>query len=149
MSHSQNRDDEITNFSSNPSFDQILHARLSRRSMLRGGVASTAALAGATSLGVMALTACGGSDAPVAAPVADKLLSFAAVAKNTNDVVTVPSGYTARVVNALGDPLFAGIAAYKNDGTDTDFDKRSGDHHDGMEYFGLSAVGCRRARCAK
>ena len=143
MSHSH--DDEITNSSSNLSFDQVLHARLSRRSMLRGGVASTAALAGATSLGAIALTACGGSDAPAAANASANLLSFSAVAKNTNDVVTVPSGYTAKVVNALGDPLFAGTASYKNDGTDTDFDKRSGDHHDGMEYFGLSAAGARDA----
>ncbi len=141
MSHSH--DDEITNSSSNPSFDQVLQARLSRRSILRGGMASTAALAGATSLGAIALTACGGSDAPAAATA--NLLSFSAVAKNTNDVVTVPSGYSARVINALGDPLFAGTAAYRNDGTDTDFDKRSGDHHDGMEYFGLSSAGVRDA----
>ena len=141
MSHSH--DDEITNSSSNPSFDQVLQARLSRRSILRGGMASTAALAGATSLGAIALTACGGSDAPAAATA--NLLSFSAVAKNTNDVVTVPAGYSAKVVNALGDPLFAGTPAYKNDGTDTDFDKRSGDHHDGMEYFGLSAAGARDA----
>ena len=44
-------------------------------------------------------------------------------------------------VFATGDPLFAGVAAFKNDGTDTGYDRRSGDCHDGMEYFGLSATG--------
>ena len=45
---------------------------------------------------------------------------------------------------ALGDPLDAATPAYRNDGTDTDFDRRAGDHHDGMEYFGLSTDGTRR-----
>ncbi|MFY7941601.1 MAG: alkaline phosphatase PhoX, partial [Burkholderiaceae bacterium] len=41
-------------------------------------------------------------------------------------------------------PLTAATPAYKNDGTDTGFETRSGDHHDGMEYFGLSADGTKR-----
>jgi secreted PhoX family phosphatase len=45
------------------------------------------------------------------------------------------------VLIALGDPLAAGVAAHRNDGTDTGYDQRSGDCHDGMEYFGLSAAG--------
>ena len=31
----------------------------------------------------------------------------------------------------------------RNDGTDGDFEQRAGDHHDGMEWFGLSANGSR------
>jgi hypothetical protein len=31
------------------------------------------------------------------------------------------------------------VPAYRNDGTEGDFDKRAGDHHDGMEWFGLGA----------
>ena len=33
------------------------------------------------------------------------------------------------------------MPAFKNDGTDTAFDQRAGDHHDGMEWFGLDASG--------
>ena len=44
---------------------------------------------------------------------------------------------------ALGDPISASVPAYKNDGTDGDFEQRAGDHHDGMEWFGLSANGSR------
>ena len=140
-------DVENYNDSGNASFNEVLDARLSRRHVLRGGV-STAA--GAVLAG-WGLTACGGGDDEVvttpttpAAPVAPSpitTLGFAAVAKSTADVVSVPAGYTAKVIYALGDPLTAATPAFKNDGTDTDYDNRAGDHHDGMEYFGLSSDG--------
>ena len=60
------------------------------------------------------------------------------------DTVVVPAGYTATVLYALGDPLTAATPDFRNDGTDTDFDNRAGDHHDGMEYFGLNAAGTAR-----
>ena len=129
---------ENSNTSANPTFDAVLGARLSRRGLLRGGVGTvgTAVLSG------FGVTACGGSDDPVPAePV--KLLGFSAVGKSLADTVVVPAGYTASVLFALGDPMAAGVAAYKNDGTDGDFDKRAGDHHDGMEWFGLGADGKR------
>ena len=131
---------ENSNTSANPTFDAVLDARLSRRGLLRGGVGSvgTAVLAG------FGVTACGGSDDPVVEPpAAPKLLGFGAVPKSLADNVLVPAGYTASVLFALGDPIAAGVAAYKNDGTDGDFDKRAGDHHDGMEWFGLGADGKR------
>ena len=131
--------DERSNTSDNPSFDDVLSAHLSRRSVLRGGAGSaTAMLLGGTS--ALALSACGGGDEVVAAP-APKLLGFGAVPKSLADVVSVPSGYNVQVLYALGDPLRAATPAYKNDGTDTDFDNRAGDHHDGMEWFGLDATG--------
>ena len=132
-------DDEDLNTSANASFNQVLDARLSRRSLLRGGVGTAATAV----LGSWGLSACGGGNDSPASTTIEKL-GFTAVAKNTLDAVTVPTGYTASVLIALGDPLTASTPAYKNDGTDTGFDNRSGDHHDGMEYFGLSADGTRR-----
>lgn len=70
-------------------------------------------------------------------------LSFAAVAKNLNDVVTVPAGYAVKVLTALGDPLTAATPAFKNDGTDTDYANRIGDHGDALYYYGLNAAGTR------
>lgn len=138
-------DDIGHNDSNNPSIQEILDARLSRRSLLRGGVGG-AGLAFFSSFG---LAACGGSndDSPASSSssssggAAEKLLGFTPVAKSLADVFTVPVGYTATVIYACGDPLTAATPAYKNDGTDTDFDNRAGDCHDGMEYFGLSAAG--------
>jgi len=71
------------------------------------------------------------------------VLGFTAVAKNLNDVVTVPAGYTVTVMTRLGDPITAAASAYNNDGTDTDFASRIGDHGDALYWYGLSAAGGR------
>jgi uncharacterized protein len=134
------------NNTNNEHFAAVLDARLSRRSLLRGGVASAASVL----MGTMGLAACGGSSdtptpvptpTPTPTPAPERLLSFSPVNKSLLDTVAVPTGYTASIIYALGDPLTASTAAYKNDGTDTDFENRAGDHHDGMEWFGLSSDG--------
>lgn len=73
--------------------------------------------------------------------VSPAVLGFTAVAHSLGDTVVVPEGYSVRVMTRLGDPLTATTSAYKNDGTDTDFGNRIGDHHDALHYFGLSAAG--------
>lgn len=128
-------DDESRNNSGNPSFDSILNARLSRRNLLKGGIG----LAASTYFGG-ALVGCNSdSDAADEMPV----FNFNAVAKSIADALTVPSGYTARVLYRLGDPIDGSVADYRNDGTDTaaSFLHRAGDHHDGMHYFGLNSAG--------
>ena len=137
-------DDVDCNDSPNEHFNTILNARLSRRNLLRGSFASAAT----TVLAATGLSACGSDNGPVQpvapvtpAPPPERLLSFGAVSKSLADAVIVPAGYTATVLYALGDPLSATTPAFKNDGTDGDFEQRAGDHHDGMEFFGLSATG--------
>jgi secreted PhoX family phosphatase len=140
--HALDLDEIDHNTSGNPSFNAVLDARLSRRAVLCSGVGSAATAV----LGGFSLTACGGSDDPAPAPAnpaAIDKLAFTAVPKSLADVVSVPAGYTATAIYALGDPLAAGTPAFKNDGTDTDYDNRAGDHHDGMFYYGLSATGTR------
>lgn len=141
-------DDTVSNFSDNPHFDQILNVRLSRRSIFKGAVGSGAAAI----LGSIGLSACGSNNqstpiaaAPALSPIPTlKALGFSTVAKNLDDTITLPAGYAATTLYRTGDPVVAGLAAYKNDGTDTDMDKRSGDCHDGIEYFGLNAAGTLR-----
>ena len=140
-------DDIGTNTTSGPTFEEIVEARLTRRSLFKGGVgvASTAVF------GSMALAACGGGggDAapapvpPAPIPPASVNLTFNAVAKSLADMVSVPAGYSASVLYRLGDPIASGVAAYANDGTDAaaTYAQRAGDHHDGMEYFGMNAAG--------
>jgi uncharacterized protein len=70
-------------------------------------------------------------------------LGFTAVAHNKNDIVTVPEGYTVTVMTRLGDPIAAGVSAYANNGTDTNFAQRIGDHGDALGWFGLNAAGSR------
>lgn len=140
----QGHDSEDFNTSNNPSISDVIEARLSRRSLFKAGFGT----AGTAVLGSVALTACGGGSdaAPLpTTPVDTSIkLSFPAVAKSTADVLSVATGYTATVIYGLGDPLTAATPDFKNDGSDTDYDNRAGDHHDGMEYFGLNAAGTAR-----
>lgn len=76
--------------------------------------------------------------------VSPATLDFTAVAKNLNDLVTVPAGYVVTVLYRLGDPINAATAAYANNGSDTGFSARAGDHHDGMSFFPLAATGATR-----
>jgi secreted PhoX family phosphatase len=75
--------------------------------------------------------------------VSPAALGFTAVAKNKNDVVTVPAGYTVQIGTRLGDPIASGVAAYGNTGTDTNFAQRVGDHGDALYWYGLNAAGAR------
>ncbi|MDB5929890.1 MAG: phosphatase [Polaromonas sp.] len=141
----QAHDDENCNHSGNPCLNDLIEARLSRRSMFKASLGS----AGTAVLASFGLAACGGGDddavaAPLPSAPTDVKLGFSPVAKTLADKVTIAAGYTATPIYALGDPLTAATPAYKNDGTDTDFDNRAGDHHDGMEYFGLNAAGTGR-----
>ena len=72
------------------------------------------------------------------------VLGFTAVAKNKLDIVSVPAGYKVQVINRLGDPIAAGVPAYKNDGTDTNFAQRIGDHGDALYWYGLAPTGTAR-----
>ncbi|MFV0679909.1 PhoX family protein [Ottowia sp.] len=139
-------DNEIVNHSNNPHFSALMQARLNRRGALRGGIgATTAAL-----LGSAGLSACGGSDddddtdnGGTEEPTTSMALSFAAVAKNQLDHVTVPEGYQIAILHALGDPLQYGDASWADDGSETpeSYARRVGDGHDGMVFFGMSVEG--------
>ena len=130
---------EDSNISGNEHFQGVLQARLSRRDILRGSLG----VGMATMFSSFGLSACtsDNNDDNAAAGSSEKLLNFSAVNKSLLDQVVVPAGYTASIIFALGDPLSASTAAFKNDGSDSDFENRAGDHHDGMEYFGLGADG--------
>lgn len=134
-------DDISTNVSDNPTFDSVLNARLSRRSILKGtfGAAATAFFG-------TGVVACGGSGGTIEAPTTGKTglkLNFNAVAKSLADALSIPAGYTATVLYRLGDPIDATVPDYKNDGTDdaASHALRAGDHHDGMHFFGMGSDG--------
>lgn len=149
-------DDETVNPSSNPHIVDIISERLrspSRREMLRGGLGLGAlSWIGGSSL----LTGCGDSakqmpdagvpidgspDTPTEPP--PPTLGFTPVAKSLADTLTVPAGYSFTVLYSLGDPIAAGVPAYANNGSDpaSSFDRRCGDHHDGMQFYGLDNAG--------
>ena len=137
-------DDLENNTSGNPHMNDVLAARLHRRHVLGGGLGAMA-MAG---FGTMSLAACGGGDStpaviapPVGVTPTPVTLGFTAVNKNKLDNITVPAGYTATVIYATGDSIDPLVPDYLNNGTQDNFARRSGDHHDGMHFFGLSATG--------
>ncbi len=135
MSH----DPVETNYRSNARpFAAILEQRLSRRNIL-------ASLPTASSAGVLAgfgLVGCSNSsDSNTSTAARPAAMSFTSVAKSTANNVQVPTGYSARVLYAKGDPINNNVPEYANDGSDMDFEQRAGDEHDGMYYFGLSDSG--------
>lgn len=120
-------------------FDDVLQETLSsptRRQVIKGSV-------GLSALSFLGLAGCGGGSSTTAAtPTAAPTLNFGAVPLNqTYDGVTVPEGYKAELLYKLGDPINATTPAYLNNGSETSasFDFRSGDHHDGMYFFGMGA----------
>jgi hypothetical protein len=148
IAHGYSDGDVDTNASTTIHLNALVDARYSRRQALGGGVSSLAAAAFGSTL----LAGCGEDGAAVgvasdavrvageARAAAATELGFAAVTKNLLDVVTVPEGYTATVLYRLGDPILPGVAGFANDGTDTNYAGRAGDHHDGMSFFGLNAA---------
>ena len=116
-------------------FDDVLKEALSdpsRRQILRGGL-------GLSALSFLGLAGCGGGGGG-ALPA--KGLNFTATPLNqTYDGVSVAQGYKAELLIKLGDPINASTPAYLNNGTETSasYDFRSGDHHDGMYFFGMGS----------
>lgn len=128
--------DEDSNTSANPQLSDLIQTRLNRRAVMQAAA------------GVMATSAAGvfglSSSSALAAPdnsCGKTLLGFKAVGHSLADKVVVPEGYEAQIIYAFGDPLTAKTPAFKNDGTDEAWDERAGDHHDGMEWFGLDSAG--------
>ena len=133
--HEQSGDTENT--SSNPEFSQILSARLSRRNLLKGSFGAAAALY----LGGSSLLLTPSGDAKAA--MRQLKLNFSAVPKSTADKVVLATGYSYRLLFRTGDPIATGVPEYANDGSDKaeSFNQRSGDHHDGMHFFGMNKRG--------
>ncbi|WP_404364043.1 PhoX family protein [Marinobacter sp.] len=138
---------EDSNNSSNPTFDSIVSKRLSRRQLLKGSAsAATISVIGALGLSACGSDSSGSSSSPAAGnggsvTLNPESLGFEAVPTSLEDRVRVPAGYRAEVLFAKGDPIEDGVAEFLNDGTDVDYDRRSGDEHDGMWFFGISDDG--------
>ena len=130
-------DDLDKNPSTAPHLAELVAARVSRRDVVLGGVSAMAA-AGFGAAGLMAADPAQAYIAtvpPGATPATS--LDFTAVERFRDDSVHVAAGYTATVIYATGDALDTSISNYVGDGSETRYDLRAGDHHDGMNWFGL------------
>lgn len=133
------------NTSDNIHFRDILEQHISRRSLITKAASGAVALTLASTL-----TGCNDSDddsgsnnggtTPVDPNKKPEKLTFTAVAKNHNDIVTVPEDYEANVIFALGDSINPNFGEWDDNNIPSgpSFQFRSGDCHDGMHYFGLN-----------
>ena len=139
MSH-HDLDDVDHNTSKNEHFQNVLDRGLQskdRRNILRGGVG----LAAAAYLPWLSGCGGGGDSIPTLAPPSTGF-SFFSVGKSIADQVIVPAGYNVTVLHATGDRLDSSLPVYSNAGIETDdWERRIGDHHDGMDIFYVDANG--------
>ncbi len=131
------RDDNISNLSTTPTFMDVVDQRMSRRALMfaGAGVAATAFLGG---FGARPAVADHGIDRGKRRPI-----GFAGVAAPTLplfDGVTVPNGYVVDILVRHGDPILGTFPAYAADASNTSFDQEQqfGSHCDGMVFFPLS-----------
>lgn len=136
------------NTSDNIHFRDILEQHISRRSLITKTASGAVAITLASTL-----TGCNDDDnnssnnggtppTPVDPNKKPEKLNFSPVAKNLNDIVTVPEGYEATVLYALGDSINPAYEEWKDDKIPSgpSFQFRSGDCHDGMHYFGMNST---------
>ena len=131
------------------SLEAIVAENPTRRTLLRNG------LFGLSVIPAMALAACDDdgnpivtvpptptpSPTPTPTPPPSFAATFAAVAANQDDRVTVPDGYAVDVLLKAGDSVEAGTA-YSGSfpASPAVAEKWAGGNHDGMEYFALPDV---------
>ena len=143
-----NEDQELdNNTSNNLHFRDILEQRISRRSLITKTASGAVALALASTL-----TGCNDdndsdSNNNTTPPTTDpdqkpSKLNFTPVEKNLDDIVTVPEGYQAHVLYAMGDSINSAYPAWDDNNVPSgpSFQFRSGDCHDGMSFFGLNTT---------
>jgi uncharacterized protein len=137
--------DRSLNESGNASiYDVIDRVDVSRRQFVRGGASAGAlAAAGGLTLGGMVQTV---HAAPVPAGLGFPGIGFEsvpAVKAPVLDKVTVPTGYTAKLMVAWGDPIAAGGVAYDPTASlgAAEQQKQYGMHTDGMHFFPFLGTG--------
>lgn len=131
---SQCDDDRISNPGANPSFETVLEGYLTRRQVLKGGLAAMSL----SFLG-LSLSGCSDDDDP-----SGSVLSFQSITASTEDTIRVPPGYSYQVFAPWGEPIGhasqpLGEPAYRSDASNTGAEQafQVGSHHDGMHFFPL------------
>jgi secreted PhoX family phosphatase len=128
------------------SLEALVAANPARRTILKNGLMGLSIL---PLLGTLA--ACGEDDGtgtptptpgtPTPTPTPSYGIAFTSVAMNTNDVVTVPTGYTVDVMFSAGDVVETGAPGYKGAyQPSTETEKQAGGNHDGMEFYALAGT---------
>ncbi|MFC7368747.1 MULTISPECIES: PhoX family protein [Vreelandella] len=124
-------DEPLSNASDNAYFGDVLEKRLSRRGVLKGGLATVIAGLMATKLPFNnAFAAQDGMSSPS--------LGFKPVAVSAADNVVVPEGYRVQSFIPWGTPISGDMPAFTQNASGEDQARQVGSHHDGMHFFPLN-----------
>ncbi|WP_144980968.1 PhoX family protein [Halomonas sp. C22] len=124
-------DEPLSNRSSNAYFGDILERRLSRRGVLKGGLATVIAGLMATKLPLtQALAANAGAGSPT--------MGFNPVGISAADNVVVPEGYRVQSFIPWGTPITGDMPAFSLAASGEEQAHQVGSHHDGMHFFALN-----------
>ena len=149
LQHEATSDDIASNPATDRHINEVIATRVSRRSVMGGGLAAAAAfLAGGKLFGGVATAAPGngtGNGRSGAHAGTDALLGFSAIPLGFGDEVVVPAGYTATPFLPWGTPILGSYPAYKpgtpplvpDGNTADDQAQQMGSDHDGMHFFPL------------
>lgn len=143
-------DNRRHNRTANTEFAQILQKRLKRRTFLSAGAAAAfsngfflAGCGGSTSVDSSARVTVVESDnaarpvEPAVVDITHSELGFDSIPGSLADGVSLPPGYSGRVLAPWGDPLFSDSRPWQDDGSNTAKDQALsvGMQHDGMKFF--------------
>jgi secreted PhoX family phosphatase len=133
-------DDIGSNESGNPHLQDMIEARVERRTFLKGTVAAAAT----GFIGSAALLPRGAHAQPGNVP--NSRLRFTPIEPSTDDAIRLPQGYTYHVLAPWGTPLLPGAPAFAEDASNTAADQelQVGFNHDGTHYFPLPVFGDSR-----
>ncbi len=130
-------------------FNDLVATRVSRRTVMGGGLAAAAAFLAGASLSTDAAAAAGragnGNGRSGARAHSSELLGFRAIPLGYGDEVVVPDGYTARPFVPWGTPILGSYPAFvpgtpplvPGGNTAAEQAQQIGMDHDGMHYFAL------------
>lgn len=108
------------------SFASVLARRVGRRALFKSAAAlSVPFVVGATPLGRAVLGDSPFTPRTAEAAISGRSLGFAPIALNSDDRVTVPTGYRAQVLLRYGDPLSSGVARMTMENASPELAKRT------------------------
>jgi hypothetical protein len=154
-------DDIPANPSTAPLFADVVQARLSRRSVLTGGMLAAAGFMTTRLVADSPSAYAAGARTQAPPANAQGLLGYSPIPLGFEDEVVVPPGYTARPLIPWGTPITGSLPAFepgtpgapqnemRGGNTAAEQAQQTGMHHDGMHFFSLGDPGRPGSRSRK
>jgi secreted PhoX family phosphatase len=132
--------DDNENVGTNPStqthIGTLVEARLSRRNVLLGGMATAVGFMSSSVLTAAPAAAAGQGPEAKGPRAGAALLGYTAIPLGYGDDVAVPPGYTAQPFLPWGTPILGAFPAFRpGANTAAEQEQQVGMHHDGMHFF--------------